>query len=41
VTARVVGETGGAGLSLNGQMGPTVGDLVSAHEGWLPTYMAG
>jgi phosphoribosylformylglycinamidine synthase len=41
VPARVVGETGGAGLSLNGQAGPTVGDLVSAHEGWLPTYMAG
>ncbi|WP_413206977.1 phosphoribosylformylglycinamidine synthase subunit PurL [Rhodospirillum sp. A1_3_36] len=41
VTARPVGVTGGETLVVNGETGPSVADLANAHEGWLPTFMAG
>jgi phosphoribosylformylglycinamidine synthase len=41
VPARTVGVTGGEALVVNGDTGPSVADLVNAHEGWLPTFMAG
>ncbi len=41
VAAFVLGQTGGEGLSINDLEGPTVVALSSAHEGWLPGYMAG
>lgn len=40
IPARVIGRTGGDAITVNGTRGPTVEDLRTAHESWLPTYMA-
>ncbi|MCF8479771.1 MAG: phosphoribosylformylglycinamidine synthase subunit PurL [Rhodospirillum sp.] len=41
VAVRTVGVTGGTALVVNGEAGPSIADLTGAHEGWLPTFMAG
>jgi phosphoribosylformylglycinamidine synthase len=40
VQAQNIGTTGGLGITLNGEDGPTLATLRQAHEGWLPSYMA-
>ena len=40
VPAVVIGSTGGNALTLHGQEPILISDLVSAHEGWFPKYMA-
>ena len=40
VAARIIGATGGDGLTLTGHGSTSLADLRSAHEGWLPSYMA-
>ncbi len=37
----VIGETGGDSLALGGAGPVPVRDLLEAHEGWMPAYMAG
>ena len=41
VSASVIGGTGGDTLTVTGQAAISLLDLASAHEGWLPDYMAG
>jgi phosphoribosylformylglycinamidine synthase len=41
VPARVIGFTGGDGLTVKGERSISLGELRAAHEGWLPRYMAG
>jgi phosphoribosylformylglycinamidine synthase len=41
VVARVIGSTGGDGLNLSGHPPISLAELRSAHEGWLPAFMAG
>ena len=41
VSASVIGSTGGDALTVTGQAAISLSDLASAHEGWLPDYMAG
>jgi phosphoribosylformylglycinamidine synthase len=41
IPAAVLGVTGGASLILPGDEAISVAELKAAHEGWLPTYMAG
>ncbi len=39
--ARIIGKVGGAALTLPGETVVTLKALRTAHEGWLPAYMAG
>jgi phosphoribosylformylglycinamidine synthase len=41
VIARACGATGGGALTLRGDVPISMGELRSAHEGWLPALMAG
>jgi phosphoribosylformylglycinamidine synthase len=41
VPAALVGTTGGDALELPGEKPVVISALDSAHEGWLPAYMAG
>ncbi len=41
VPASVVGETGGASLTVDGLGAISIATLRRIHEGWLPAYMAG
>ena len=41
VPARRIGTTGGAALTVSGARLISVSELRTAHEGWLPSYMAG
>ena len=41
VPALQLGTTGGGELTLPGERPIVVGDLKTAHESWLPAYMAG
>lgn len=41
VIMTVIGETGGEALTLPGEAPISVADLKSAHDNWLPAYMAG
>jgi phosphoribosylformylglycinamidine synthase len=41
VPARIIGTTGGDALELPGEKPVAIAALDKAHEGWLPTYMAG
>jgi phosphoribosylformylglycinamidine synthase len=41
VSAVAIGRTGGRSLTVNGSDSISLADLRSAHEGWLPRYMAG
>ncbi len=40
VAARIIGKTGGIGLTLAGHGAMSLADLRRAHEGWLPGYMS-
>ena len=40
VPVRLIGQTGGEALTLPGETPIVIADLVNAHEGWLPAYMA-
>ena len=40
VPMQMIGETGGQSLTLPGETPIVIADLVNAHEGWLPAYMA-
>ena len=40
VPARIIGQTGGAILTLDGDYTISIEALRTAHEGWLPNYMA-
>ena len=40
VAARIIGKTGGIGLTLAGHGAMSLADLRRVHEGWLPGYMA-
>jgi phosphoribosylformylglycinamidine synthase len=40
VPARAVGTTGGAALTLAGGDAISMGELIRAHEDWLPGLMA-
>jgi phosphoribosylformylglycinamidine synthase len=40
IPVQVIGTTGGEKLSLAGQFDLTLADLVTAHERWLPEFMA-
>ena len=39
--ARIVGQTGGKGLTLKGEDALALAELKAAHEQWLPGYMGG
>jgi phosphoribosylformylglycinamidine synthase len=41
VSASIIGATGGDTLTVSGQAAISLSNLASAHEGWLPDYMAG
>jgi phosphoribosylformylglycinamidine synthase len=41
IPAVSIGRTGGRSLTVNGRDSISVAELRSAHEGWLPGYMAG
>ena len=41
VTASIIGTTGGDALELPGEAPIAITKLDTAHEGWLPAYMAG
>ncbi|MEJ0095605.1 MAG: phosphoribosylformylglycinamidine synthase subunit PurL [Methylocella sp.] len=41
VVCEIIGVTGGATLTLNGEAAILLSDLVGNHEEWLPDYMAG
>lgn len=41
VPARVIGRTGGAALTVSGEVAISVADLKRVNEEWLPAYMAG
>jgi phosphoribosylformylglycinamidine synthase len=41
VPVRRIGVTGGDALEISGQGAIAVAELKTAHEGWLPNYMAG
>ncbi len=41
VPALKLGTTGGAALTLPGGEAISLSDLITAHEGWFPAYMAG
>jgi phosphoribosylformylglycinamidine synthase len=41
VACEIIGVTGGDTLTLGGRTAILLGDLIRAHEGWLPGYMAG
>jgi phosphoribosylformylglycinamidine synthase len=41
VAAQVIGATGGDTLTVAGLTAISLSDLASAHEGWLPEFMAG
>jgi len=41
VPVRVIGLTGGDGLTVKGERSISLDELRAAHEGWLPRYMAG
>ncbi len=41
VAVAVIGETGGDTLRLGGSAPLVVRELLDAHEGWMPSYMAG
>ncbi|NJL07538.1 MAG: hypothetical protein HC900_04200, partial [Methylacidiphilales bacterium] len=41
VPALRLGTTGGDRLTLPGERPILIGDLKTAHESWLPAYMAG
>jgi len=41
VPTAIVGMTGGDALELPGEKPVVISALDSAHEGWLPAYMAG
>ena len=40
VPATVIGKSGGGELTVNGSLSISVGDLKTAHEGWMPSYMS-
>ena len=40
ISATIVGQSGGAALTLNGRDAISVAELASLHENWLPHYMA-
>jgi phosphoribosylformylglycinamidine synthase len=40
VPAAVIGESGGAALTLSGADSISLESLRAAHESWLPAYMA-
>ncbi len=40
VPLQQIGKTGGEALTLPGETPIVIADLVNAHEGWLPAYMA-
>ena len=40
LAARVIGRVGGASITLKGEPPMKITDLASAHEAWLPRYMA-
>jgi phosphoribosylformylglycinamidine synthase len=40
IAATIVGQSGGAALTLNGRDAISVAELASLHENWLPHYMA-
>jgi phosphoribosylformylglycinamidine synthase len=40
VPLQLIGQTGGEALTLPGETPIVIVDLVNAHEGWLPAYMA-
>jgi phosphoribosylformylglycinamidine synthase len=40
VPLQMIGATGGEALTLPGETPIVIADLVNAHEGWLPAYMA-
>ncbi|MGQ3348624.1 hypothetical protein, partial [Bosea sp. (in: a-proteobacteria)] len=41
VPVTVLGRTGGATLALAGETSLALSELKTAHETWLPAYMAG
>jgi phosphoribosylformylglycinamidine synthase len=40
VLAAVIGKSGGGELTVNGSLSISVGELKTAHEGWMPAYMS-